>query len=41
MVDTQLFPPGVNQLEGPEAWGAFVQGKAVYLLDAGWRIISA
>jgi raffinose/stachyose/melibiose transport system substrate-binding protein len=38
MVDTQLFPPGVNQLEGPEAWGAFVQGKAVYLLDAGWRI---
>jgi raffinose/stachyose/melibiose transport system substrate-binding protein len=38
MVDTQLFPPGVNQLEGPEAWGAFVQGKAVYLLDAGWRV---
>ncbi|MDR2398233.1 MAG: extracellular solute-binding protein [Spirochaetaceae bacterium] len=38
MVDTQLFPPGVNQLEGPEAWAAFVQGKAVYLLDAGWRI---
>jgi raffinose/stachyose/melibiose transport system substrate-binding protein len=38
MVDTQLFPPGVNQLEGPEAWGAFVQNQAVYLLDAGWRI---
>jgi raffinose/stachyose/melibiose transport system substrate-binding protein len=38
MVDTQLFPAGVNQLEGPEAWGAFVQGQAVYLLDAGWRI---
>jgi raffinose/stachyose/melibiose transport system substrate-binding protein len=38
MVDTQLFPPGVNQLEGPEAWGAFVQEQAVYLLDAGWRI---
>jgi len=38
MVDTQLFPAGVNQLEGPEAWGAFVQNKAVYLLDAGWRI---
>ncbi|MDR1986149.1 MAG: extracellular solute-binding protein [Treponema sp.] len=38
LVDTQLFPPGVNQLEGPEAWGAFVQGQAVYLLDAGWRI---
>ncbi|MDR2807536.1 MAG: extracellular solute-binding protein [Spirochaetaceae bacterium] len=38
MVDTQLFPAGVNQLEGPEAWGAFVRGEAVYLLDAGWRI---
>ncbi|MDR1904436.1 MAG: extracellular solute-binding protein [Treponema sp.] len=38
MVDTQLFPSGVNQLEGPEAWGDFVQGKSVYLLDAGWRI---
>jgi raffinose/stachyose/melibiose transport system substrate-binding protein len=38
MVDTQLFPAGVNQLEGPEAWGAFVQGSAVYLLDAGWRV---
>ena len=38
MVDTQLFPPGVNQLEGPEGWGAFVQNQAVYLLDAGWRI---
>jgi len=38
MVDTQLFPAGVNQLEGPEAWGAFVQNQAVYLLDAGWRI---
>jgi raffinose/stachyose/melibiose transport system substrate-binding protein len=38
LVDAQIFPPGVNQLEGPEAWGAFVQGKAVYLLDAGWRI---
>jgi raffinose/stachyose/melibiose transport system substrate-binding protein len=38
MVDTQLFPAGVNQLEGPEAWGAFVQGQAVYLLDAGWRV---
>jgi raffinose/stachyose/melibiose transport system substrate-binding protein len=38
MVDTRLFPPGVNQLEGPEAWGAFVQDQAVYLLDAGWRI---
>ena len=38
MVDTQLFPAGVNQLEGPEAWGAFVQNQSVYLLDAGWRI---
>ncbi|MDR1301701.1 MAG: extracellular solute-binding protein [Treponema sp.] len=38
MVDTQVFPSGVNQLEGPEAWGDFVQGKSVYLLDAGWRI---
>ena len=38
MVDTRLFPAGVNQLEGPEAWGAFVRGEAVYLLDAGWRI---
>ncbi|MDR2481258.1 MAG: extracellular solute-binding protein [Spirochaetaceae bacterium] len=38
MVDTQLFPQGVNQLEDPESWGAFVQGKAVYLLEAGWRI---
>ncbi|GHU24088.1 hypothetical protein FACS1894164_09880 [Spirochaetia bacterium] len=38
MVDTQLFPAGVNQLEGPEAWGAFVRGEAVYLLDAGWRV---
>ena len=38
MVDTQLFPAGVNQLEGPEGWGAFVQNQAVYLLDAGWRI---
>jgi len=38
MVDTQLFPAGVNQLEGPEAWGAFVQNQAVYLLDAGWRV---
>ncbi len=38
MVDTKLFPAGVNQLEGPQAWGEFVQGKAVYLLDAGWRI---
>ncbi|QQO09743.1 ABC transporter substrate-binding protein [Breznakiella homolactica] len=38
MVDERLFPAGVNQLEGPEAWGDFVQGKSVYLLDAGWRI---
>jgi raffinose/stachyose/melibiose transport system substrate-binding protein len=38
MVDTKLFPAGVNQLEGPQAWGSFVQGKAVYLLDAGWRV---
>ncbi|AEF84862.1 putative bacterial extracellular solute-binding protein [Treponema primitia ZAS-2] len=38
MVDTQLFPAGVNQLEGPEGWGDFVQGKSVYLLDAGWRV---
>jgi raffinose/stachyose/melibiose transport system substrate-binding protein len=38
MVDTQLFPAGVNQLEGPEAYGAFIQDEAVYLLDAGWRI---
>jgi raffinose/stachyose/melibiose transport system substrate-binding protein len=38
LVDSRLFPPGVNQLEGPEAWGAFVQNQAVYLLDAGWRI---
>jgi raffinose/stachyose/melibiose transport system substrate-binding protein len=38
MVDTQLFPPEVNQLEGPEACGAFIHDKAVYLLDAGWRI---
>ncbi|HRY56278.1 MAG TPA: extracellular solute-binding protein [Spirochaetia bacterium] len=38
MVDTKLFPAGVNQLEGPQAWGMFVQGKAVYLLDAGWRV---
>jgi raffinose/stachyose/melibiose transport system substrate-binding protein len=38
MVDSRLLPAGVNQLEGPEGWGAFVQGKAVYLLDAGWRV---
>jgi len=38
MVDAKLFPAGVNQLEGPQAWGEFVQGKAVYLLDAGWRV---
>jgi raffinose/stachyose/melibiose transport system substrate-binding protein len=38
LVDTQVFPAGVNQLEGPEGWGDFVQGKSVYLLDAGWRI---
>jgi raffinose/stachyose/melibiose transport system substrate-binding protein len=38
LVDTQAFPAGVNQLEGPEGWGDFVQGKSVYLLDAGWRI---
>ena len=38
MVDTQLFPAGVNQIQGPEAWAAFVRGEAVYLLDAGWRI---
>ena len=38
LVDTQTFPAGVNQLEGPEGWGNFVQGKSVYLLDAGWRI---
>lgn len=38
MVDEKLFPAGVNQLEGPQAWGEFVQGKAVYLLDAGWRV---
>jgi raffinose/stachyose/melibiose transport system substrate-binding protein len=38
LVDTQTFPAGVNQLEGPEGWGDFVQGKSVYLLDAGWRI---
>ena len=38
MVDTKLFPAGVNELEGPQAWGEFVQGKAVYLLDAGWRV---
>jgi len=38
MVDTQLFPAGVNQIQGPEAWGAFVRNEAVYLLDAGWRI---
>lgn len=38
LVDTKLFPAGVNELEGPQAWGSFVQGKAVYLLDAGWRV---
>ncbi|MDR1411897.1 MAG: extracellular solute-binding protein [Spirochaetaceae bacterium] len=38
LVDSQVFPAGVNQLEGPEGWGDFVQGKSVYLLDAGWRI---
>ncbi|MGI5172470.1 extracellular solute-binding protein [Treponema sp. OMZ 840] len=38
MTDAKLFPPGVNQLEGTASWGEFVAGKAVYLLDAGWRI---
>ncbi|MDR1467986.1 MAG: extracellular solute-binding protein [Spirochaetaceae bacterium] len=38
LVDTQTFPAGVNQLEGTEGWGDFVQGKSVYLLDAGWRV---
>ena len=38
MTDSGLFPPGVNQMEGPSAWGEFIADKAVYLLDAGWRI---
>lgn len=38
MTDEKVFPAGVNQLEGPQAWGEFVAGKAVYLLDAGWRV---
>ncbi len=38
MTDAKLFPAGVNQLEGTAAWGEFVADKAVYLLDAGWRI---
>ncbi|WP_040848039.1 ABC transporter substrate-binding protein [Treponema lecithinolyticum] len=38
MTDAKLFPAGVNQLEGPQAWGDFIADKAVYLLDAGWRI---
>ncbi len=38
MTDAKLFPAGVNQLEGTASWGEFVAGKAVYLLDAGWRI---
>ena len=38
MTDAKLFPPGVNQLEGTASWGEFVADKAVYLLDAGWRI---
>lgn len=38
MTDTGLFPAGVNQYEGTQSWGDFVADKAVYLLDAGWRI---
>lgn len=38
MTDTGLFPAGVNQYEGTQSWGDFVAEKAVYLLDAGWRI---
>lgn len=38
MTDAKLFPPGVNQLEGTASWGQFIADKAVYLLDAGWRI---
>ena len=38
MTDAKLFPPGVNQLEGTQSWGDFIADKAVYLLDAGWRI---
>ncbi|MGI5088746.1 extracellular solute-binding protein [Treponema vincentii] len=38
MTDSKLFPPGVNQMEGTASWGEFIADKAVYLLDAGWRI---
>lgn len=38
MTDAKLFPPGVNQMEGTASWGEFIADKAVYLLDAGWRI---
>jgi raffinose/stachyose/melibiose transport system substrate-binding protein len=37
LVDTQAFPAGVNQI-GSEALDNFIQGKSVYLLDAGWRV---
>jgi raffinose/stachyose/melibiose transport system substrate-binding protein len=37
LVDTQTFPAGVNQI-GSEALDNFIQGKSVYLLDAGWRV---
>jgi raffinose/stachyose/melibiose transport system substrate-binding protein len=38
MIDTKLLPAGVNQIETPQAMEEFIQGKAVYLLDAGWRV---
>jgi raffinose/stachyose/melibiose transport system substrate-binding protein len=40
MVDTQLFVNGVNQMEGTVATSDFVQGNAVYYLNAGWSLSS-
>ncbi len=36
--DREMFSPGVNSAEYGRALTDFVNGKAVYLIDGGWRV---
>lgn len=38
LVDNKMFNPGILQMTQTQTLEEFVQGKAVYLIDAGWRI---
>lgn len=38
LIDNKMFAPGFLQMTQPQALEEFVNGKALYLIDSGWRI---